>query len=47
MSAPPTAPPADGTAPADRPGVRTAGVRLVKRRHVDLMRVHGDSCRPR
>ncbi|WP_433233147.1 hypothetical protein ACQP2H_14345 [Micromonospora sp. CA-248260] len=47
MSAPAPAPPTDGVAPVSRAGVRTSGVRLVRRRHVDLMRVHSDSCRPR
>ncbi|MFJ8688646.1 hypothetical protein [Micromonospora wenchangensis] len=41
------APPGDGVTAVIRPGVRSVGVRLVRRRHVDLMRVHSDSCRVR
>ncbi|MEH0843548.1 hypothetical protein V6U81_14280 [Micromonospora sp. CPCC 205711] len=42
MSAHRTAPPLSGAAPS---AGRSAGVALVKRRHVDLMRVCSDGCR--
>ncbi|WP_158224252.1 hypothetical protein [Micromonospora wenchangensis] len=47
MSHQPPAPPGDGVTAVTRPAVRSVGVRLVRRRHVDLMRVHSDSCRRR
>ncbi|MEV0808699.1 hypothetical protein [Micromonospora sp. NPDC050200] len=45
MSAHLHAPPVCGAAPAAPPDVPAAGVALVKRRHVDLMRVCSDGCR--
>ncbi|MEU5940209.1 hypothetical protein ABZ807_13655 [Micromonospora sp. NPDC047548] len=45
MSAHFFAPPVGAAAPAAPPDVPAAGVALVKRRHVDLMRVCSDSCR--
>ncbi|SCG75573.1 hypothetical protein [Micromonospora coxensis] len=45
MSAHLPAPPVGGAAPAAPPDAPATGVALVKRRHVDLMRVCSDGCR--
>ncbi|MEH0828927.1 hypothetical protein ACSNN7_00710 [Micromonospora sp. URMC 105] len=45
MSAHLLAPPVGGAAPAALPDVPVTAPMLVKRRHVDLMRVCSDGCR--
>ncbi|MGN9919481.1 hypothetical protein [Micromonospora palomenae] len=45
MSADLFAPPVGGAVPAAPSDAPAAGVMLVKRRHVDLMRVCSDGCR--